>query len=129
MAHVSRRRIAKYVADEISRGSTKKDIVAKLAAFMVDHKYQHDVDFLIHDITSELASRGTYTFATITSARPLSSKERTDVESFIKKQSKVKAVELDEKVEPHLIGGIIIETPKARYDRSLRRGLEQLLKV
>lgn len=129
MAAISRKRLAKYVASEIERGASQDVLVKQIAAYLVAHKRPHDVEFVINDIAAELARRGTSGSVTVTTARPLSANERKQVQSFASKKMNVTSVELNERVDESIIGGIIIETPNARYDRSLKRGVEQLTSV
>ena len=129
MANLSRKRLARYVATELYGGANAAKLMKQVAAYLVDHKRPHDVSFVINDIAEELASLGARGLAKVTTARPLSAAERKSVEAFVLKKMNVTTVELDEHVDASLIGGIVIETPDARYDRSLKRGLEQLTSV
>lgn len=130
MAAMSRKRLARHLVTELSDGSKdRKELVRKLAAYLVAHKRTHDVEFLIGDVAAELARRGEAALVRVTTARPLGAAEKKNVQAFIQKELGVRSVELDERIDPDLIGGIVIETPDARYDRSLKRGIEQLLSV
>lgn len=130
MASMSRKRIARYVATQLaSNPKSNKSLVNQVAAYLVQEGRANDVRYLANDIAAELAAKGSLVLARVTTARPLTGNERDDVIEFIKKKLSVGSVELDEHVDPTLIGGIIIETPDARYDRSLKRGIEQLTSV
>ena len=129
MAGASRKRLARFVADELQQGGNPRELMQQVAAYLVEHKRPHDAEFVMSDIAVELAARGKRGMATVTTARPLSAAERESVKAFAAKKMAVSSVELTEQVDKSLIGGIIIETPDTRYDRSLRRGIEQLTSV
>lgn len=129
MATMSRKRLARYVADELQHGADANELMRHVAAYLIEHKRPHDVQFVIDEIAAELASRGAKGLVTVTTARPLGPDERKNIQAFAMQKMHVAAVELDERVDPGIIGGIIIETPDARYDRSLKHGIEQLTSV
>jgi F0F1-type ATP synthase delta subunit len=129
MAAMSRKRLARYVAQEMRRGANSKKLMQEVAAYLIEHKRPHDAEFVISDIAAELARAGAKGAVTVTTARPLGVSERKAIQDFAAKKMSVTSVELTERVDENVIGGVIIETPDARYDRSLRRGLEQLTSV
>lgn len=129
MAGMSRKRLARYVASQLQNGAQAHELMRQVAAYLVEHKRQHDIDFVITDIAAEMARLGTNGMATVTTARQLGANERKMVQDFAAKKMNVATVELNERIDPAIIGGIIIETPDARYDRSLKHGIEQLMSV
>lgn len=129
MAGVSRARLARYVASELQDGADAHALTQQLAAYLVEHKRPHDAGFIIRDIAAELARSGAVGLVTVTTARPLEASQREHIQAFAARKMNVASVELDERVRPSLLGGVIIETPVARYDRSLQRGIEQLISV
>ena len=64
--------------------------------------------------------------ATVTTAVPLDSKARTDIEKLVRTYSDKKAIELIEKVDPDLIGGFILNVGDRQVDASIRHKIKTL---
>jgi F-type H+-transporting ATPase subunit delta len=64
--------------------------------------------------------------AQVTSAVPLSEEARRQVREMAEKKHPGKSIELSEKVDPNLIGGVIIRIGDEQYDGSVSRRLHDL---
>lgn len=124
---VSRRVLARFVAKELVDGSVKsrENIIRELAAYVVEHRLQDQLELLLADIAVNLSTYG-YVEATVTSARPLTEDIKKELTAYVKRIENAKEVILQEAVEPSLIGGVIIETPNQRFDSSLATKLKRL---
>lgn len=121
---VSRRKLASHVAEQLHRGASSA--IPELAAFLVDNGRTHEADLLVRDIEVELAKRGTVV-ATVTSAQPLTDQARSDVSAVIRERYGADAdVRLKEIVDPTILGGVKISTPREELDASVRRALTNL---
>lgn len=120
---VSRRKLAIRTADQLLAGNTTA--LFELAAFLIESRRTHEADLLVHDIESELATRGTVV-ATVTSAQPLTDVTRSQVKSVITARYNDATVHLHEIVDPSVLGGVIIRTPQEEMNASIKNALSQL---
>lgn len=120
---ISRHQLAAYVVDQLAAGN--QAVIKELAAYIVDQKLTRSLDLVVAEIEMEFASRGTVV-ADVTSARPLDTSLRHELTRFIASETKATTVELRERIDSELIGGVVIETPGTYFDSSLRGQLHQL---
>ena len=80
MRLVSRRKLAKYAAEQILAGNDA--VLEEIAGFLIYEKYEREVELLARDIEVELAERGTVV-ATVESARALDAAARQEVEGLL----------------------------------------------
>lgn len=129
MQKVSRRRLAEFVAERTANGSFDRNSVRSLAAYLVDNHRTDQVELLLDDVAAIMASRHGVLLAEVVSAYPLEESVRTAITDYIKKAEKVERVELQESIDPDLIGGLIIRTPTAEFDSSIRTQLRHLKSI
>lgn len=125
---VSRRALTLAIATRLHEGEPKEQVLKELAAYIVTYHLQKEVPRILGDIRLRLAELGTMS-ATVTTARPLDTALRTQVEHYVASLSGAESVELIEVVDPAIKGGIVIETPDKRYDASISSKLKQLRNV
>ena len=80
MRLVSRRKLAKYAAEQILAGNDA--VLEEIAGFLVYEKHEREVELLARDIEVELAERGTVV-ATVESATSLDEAARQEVEGLL----------------------------------------------
>lgn len=119
---ISRRKIAAHLADELIAG---RDVVQKLAAYLIETKRIRELSLFVRDIESALSDRGVL-LADIASSFQLTTDIQHTIVDYLKKHSKARNVHLRLHVEPELLGGIRIETPDKRLDNTLRQRINQL---
>jgi F-type H+-transporting ATPase subunit delta len=78
------------------------------------------------DIANELQDLKGQLVASVSSARPLSAAAKSAIMAKLKNQTGANTVELNEQLNPELIGGIVVRTPKYELDASVRRQLNQI---
>ena len=124
----SRTQVARYLAKQLPTATPqeRQALMAKTANWLKNNNQSKNIDHLIQDIANALADSG-YVFATITSARELTPAQKGSVQTFVKKQLDAQDTELVYRVDPGLIGGITIETPKGTLDDSVRGKLNRML--
>lgn len=123
-SHISRRRLAQFVVDRLESGK-REHVLRELAAYIVDEGLVREADLISSEIEAEFAARG-HVVADIYSARPLDDASRSQLIEFVSQEMAAKHVELREEVDADLIGGVVIETPGAYFDSSLKSQLQQL---
>lgn len=80
MRLVSRRKLAKYAAEQLLAGNYT--VLEEIAGFLIYEKHEREVELLARDIEVELAERGTVV-ATVESATPLDEAARQEVEGLL----------------------------------------------
>ena len=127
MKSVSRRKLAKYAAEQILAGNDA--VLEEIAGLLIYEKHEREVDLLVRDIEAELAENGEIV-ASVESARALDDNTRRKIEQFLAtaasgKNSKPK-VSLRESIDPTLIGGLKLRTPTATLDATVLKKLNDL---
>ena len=127
MRLVSRKKLAKYAAEQILAGNDV--VLEEIAGLLIYEKHEREVDLLVRDIEAELAERGEVV-ASVESARVLDDSTRRKIEQFLaavasSKNSKPK-VSLRESIDPTLIGGFKLQTPTATLDATVSKKLNDL---
>lgn len=127
MRLVSRRKLAKYAAEQILAGNDA--VLEEIAGLLIYEKHEREVDLLVRDIEAELAERGEIV-ASVESARALDDSTRRKIEQFLAsaasdKNSKPR-VSLRESIDPTLIGGLKLRTPTATLDATVLKKLNDL---
>ena len=127
MRLVSRKKLAKYAAEQILAGNDA--VLEEIAGLLIYEKHEREVDLLVRDIEAELAERGEIV-ASVESARALDDKTRRKIEQFLAsaasdKNSKPK-VSLRESIDPTLIGGFKLQTPTTTLDATVSKKLNDL---
>lgn len=80
MRLVSRRKLAKYAAEQLLAGNGA--VLEEIAGLLVYEKHEREVELLVRDIEVELAECGTIV-ATVESARALDGAARQEVEGLL----------------------------------------------
>ena len=127
MRLVSRKKLAKYAAEQILAGNDA--VLEEIAGLLIYEKHEREVDLLVRDIEAELAENGEIV-ASVESARALDDNTRRKIEQFLAtvasdKNSKPK-VSLRESIDPTLIGGLKLRTPTATLDATVLKKLNDL---
>lgn len=125
---VSRRVLARHIAQQLAAGANRGKLLQELAAYLVVHKQVAQLDMVIADIARNLADMGTVK-ATVTVAHPLSDELKQAVEAYVARIEHADTVQINEVVEPTQLGGIVIETPRKRFDASVLAQLKRLRNV
>lgn len=122
-APLSRRALAQHTAKQLLAGD--KQALPRLAAYIVDAGRRKEATLIARDIERALLGHGVCV-ATVTTARPLSAARRKEITQLLKHRYAAQQVELQEQVDPTLLGGTVIKTPRDELDASLRARLSQL---
>ena len=129
MNPASRRRVAQFIARQLADGESVSRVTKVLAAYLVDNKQRREANLILRDIEVELAREHGHLTVDVTSARNLGAETRKALLEMLKSESNVKNIELIESVDPGLIGGVIVRTPEAELDASLKTKLTKLMAI
>lgn len=125
----SRRQVISALMDMLEAGKSVRQVSQTLAAYLVETRQTRNAELFIRDFELAAAERFDITTAYVYSASKLSDKVRQQVARLVKSISKTKSVEMVEKINPELIGGIIIQTADAELDGSLRTKIRNLRSI
>lgn len=124
---VSRRVLARTIAAKLLAEPKNRSHWLKVtAAYLVEHHMAEDVDLIINDIAHELNLQSGHLLVSVTSARKLAESAKTELTAMLKSTTGAKHVELTERVDPDLLGGLVVRTPDQQMDISVRTKLKQL---
>jgi F0F1-type ATP synthase delta subunit len=126
MINISRRRLARYAADQILAGQSAKKIAKGIGAVLIENGKTQDAELLARDVAYELEARGKLALADITTATNLSDSLKKELANFIKKMSDVSNVIVQENVDSSVIGGVRIETAIHAWDKTIKRQLTEI---
>jgi F-type H+-transporting ATPase subunit delta len=126
MITFSRRKIATYIASELAAGKPADVLLTQAAAYLVQHKRTGQAELLARDIEAVLAREYGLVNAEVVSARELSGGIIESIKQFVANAEGAKQVEVSASVDPSLLGGVIIRTPRAELDTTVRKQLNAL---
>lgn len=116
----SRLQVAQHLANHLNTG--RSEAVRSAAAWLVSSGKGRQADYLAQDVAAILAGRG-HVLVNVTTARPLSAAARNNIETYVRELTKAQELEVNLEVNPDLIGGVLIETPNAVLDATVRTKL------
>ena len=127
MRLVSRRKLAKYAAEQIMAGNGT--IMEEIASLLVYEKRQREIELLVRDVEAELAEHGEIV-ASVESARKLDVDTKREIEKYLMSavgaNNNKSKVMLKESIDPTLIGGFKLRTPTATLDATIAKKLNDL---
>lgn len=127
MRLVSRRKLAKYAAEQIMAGNDT--IMEEIASLLVYEKRQREIELLVRDVEAELAEHGEIV-ASVESARKLDVDTKREIEKYLMSavgaNNNKSKVTLKESINPTLIGGFKLRTPTATLDATIAKKLNDL---
>ncbi len=126
MLKISRHRLAVHIAKQLAEKSAPNTLAQQVAAYLLDNHQSKQVDMLLSDVTAVLAKDYGAVTAKATTAYPLTNELRNQVVSFIKQHENAKSVELQEIINHDIIGGVIIQTPSAQFDNTVKTQIKYL---
>ncbi len=126
MINISRRRLAQYATKQLLAGQSARKVAKQLAAILIESKKSKDAGLLAKDIAWELECRGKLAQAQVTSAVGLSDLLRKELLSFVKQAAKVDQVNLQERVDKSVIGGVYIETAAHAWNKTIAKQLTDI---
>lgn len=122
---LSRRKISRYYADSLLAGADPKKLALNLAAYLVDSGRTKELRQIILDIEYQLSLSGVVV-ANVTSAHELNEHAKKAIETLVKESSDAKQIQLNEFIDPSLIGGAKIEFAGSKLDTTIAHKLTAL---
>ncbi len=126
----SRRVIARAIASKlIAEPKQRKHWVEVLAAYLIESNRVDEIDLVVNDIAHELFEQKGELLVDVVRARPLTDQVRAELKHVLKQATNAHEVDLAERIDPALLGGLIARTPDAQLDASVRTKLKQLATI
>ena len=125
----SRRQVVTVLVDMLSDGAPTDRVAKMLAAYLIESKQTRNLELYLRDIELAIAARFGIVTTYVSSVKQLSEKTREQVKSLVKAASGAKTVEMIERKDPGLIGGIVVKTADAELDGSVRTKLRNLRSI
>jgi len=123
----SRRVLARTIATKLlAEPDKRKHWITVLAAYLMDHGMEEDAELMINDIAHELYEQSGHLIVEVTAARELSQTIRDDLSAMLKQATGAKYIDMTERTDPDLLGGLVARTPDAVADLSVRTKLKRL---
>lgn len=127
MLRISRRRLAQTtVALLREQPKNRQHILRSLAAYLIEHKQDKQLDLLLHDIAAAFAKADGHVYAEVASAYALDQAARAELQKYLQIHAGANVVELDERVDADLLAGVIVRTADQELDTSVRTKLKDL---
>lgn len=126
MSEISRRKVAEYAAKKVADGGNVRQLAREIAAWLSETKNLRAEENLLRAIEAEIFAKYSHLVAEVTSARKLTENEREKIVAQLKSEMDAKTVELVEKTDENLLGGVKIRTANAEMDGSLSGKLKRL---
>lgn len=126
MTRLTRRELADYIAAQLQAGNGA--VIEELAAYLIESRRTREAGLIVRDIESALARRGIIV-AHVSSAHTLDASSRLSLEAVLKQTFGATSLQLKERVEPALLGGVKVLAADKELDASARRRLQQLRSV
>lgn len=123
------RQLARVIADMAGKTSDSPALAKQIAAYLVSGRQTHNLNKILRQVSDIRRASGVLD-VNVSSAFPLSSKLKSEVEAIMRKEyPKVSRVIIHEEVNPRLLSGIIIKTHDKLLDETARSKLKQLSKA
>jgi len=121
MTNLSRRKIAEYVASQVSDGVLPTDVLQEVAAYLVESGRVRESELLVRAVEDELEAKGVV-IANVTSAHQLTNDDKQAIKQMLQGET----VYFRESVDQKVIGGVRIQTPGATLDATISNKLQAL---
>lgn len=106
--------------------SEAKTIIARLLKIMIADKGLKDTDALIKNFIDLWNKQNDLSVVEVTTANKLTSTSKKMIKEYVADKLKTKEVELSEKIDKNILGGLVIREGDRIFDGSLRGRLYDL---
>ncbi len=125
----SRHELAQVIAEKTIHITQYDVLVRAIAAYLVSENQVSHIDSIMRDVLKFRAEQG-YVEATIVSAFPLSTTERTAALAVLKDEYPgAKHYTLNQKIEENVVGGVRMEMAGEELDLTVRAKLNTLKRL
>ncbi len=123
---ISRRKLAEYAAERLTKGDAASTVMQELAAYLLDTGRSNEAELVVRSIEDALLAKG-IALVTVTSARALTSDAKASVEQLVRSEfSQVSDVILREEIDVSVLAGVKVSLAGAQLDTTAKTKLEKL---
>jgi F0F1-type ATP synthase delta subunit len=122
---VSRQRLAKK-GFRLLQNQPRQKVIRMLAAELINSKRTAELDLLLRDIAREQFMQSGHLEVAVRSARPIDISLQSLMTDKLKAISGAKSIGISYEIDPHLIGGCVIDAPDFTLDLSIAKVIRQL---
>ncbi len=127
MIKLSRRRLVQGLVAELRKHPAHaKQLIRQTAAYLIATRRTKELDLLLRDVAVEIAHVDGHLSADVQSAVKLDANARRAIEHLLQTATGAKTVDLHEAINPELIGGVVVRTPRHELDASIATKLSRL---
>ncbi|MCL2174319.1 F0F1 ATP synthase subunit B [Candidatus Saccharibacteria bacterium] len=109
-----------------TREETSTTHADKVLDALPDNQQTRQAGLLLDDIEAAILQDRGHLVVNVTSAHPLNDEARAEIIKMVQQETDAKSVELVETIDDSLVGGVIVHTPDAELDASLKARLTRL---
>lgn len=121
-----RKKIAEVISERVGRGESTAKLSKEIAAYLLDAGRSSELESLMRDVIGIRAEHGQVE-AALTTAHTLDAKTNKEVKELVKSiRPSARNVQIDEQVDPSLIGGLKLHVINQSLDLSIRAKLNRL---
>lgn len=126
---IDRRLLAQTIAEKTMHLKDFEALKKQVAAYLLDENLTPSAESIMRDVVAYRAERGLLE-ATIVSAYPITTKVRGDIMRELKTEYPgVKEIVLNERLDPAVVGGVLIESVNEQLDLTVRAKLNTLKRL
>ena len=120
---LTRTQLADYLVEHPDKRAAQQ-----VASYLISSGRSKEIDLVIRQVESRL-SKGGRMVARVSSAHKLDADQQRSIIKLVKQlREDIESVEVINKVDPSLLGGVVIRTPEMEVDVSLRGRLNRLMR-
>ena len=119
---ITRTSLARFLVAQPAKDQRR--LISQAAAWLIATGQTRRVGELASEVARLQAEQGDL-WATVTTARPLTPASTKQIERFLKQKTGARRLQVEAKVDPAMIGGILIETPDRRLDATISAKLRR----
>ena len=125
MAAYSRKKFARALVRMLPKHSVA-DVAKAAAPEIISQHWVRELDAILADVSAELMTTQNHLEARVASAHLISSALRKSITTFLQSRYQAETVSLTETIDPSLLGGLVITTPREEIDASIKNKLSIL---
>lgn len=126
MKKLTRKQMSELIVSHVGQTKQLDNVIQMVAAHLIETKRSKELPLLIRDIASLSERKHSHTLARVVSARKLDAPTIAAIQKLVSVLDHSKTVEIDNHIEPTLLGGAVIQTPQREIDVSVRGRLDQI---
>jgi F-type H+-transporting ATPase subunit delta len=122
----SRKKIAAVIDSRIRNGESINKIAKEMAAYLLDNNRSSELESIMRDVIALRAEQGQVEVS-VSTAHKLEAGTKEDLKKLIKTiRPAAKDIQIDEDIDPSLIGGLKLGVVNQSLDLSIRAKLNKL---